>query len=117
MLRSRRAIIGIANNIVHKHAGSPLVPDQKEKENTNQQYPEVNHNLAPATKRSKTIYVDPNTGVNFKVSAKTTKYLSEKDTAKMFLQSGMGQSLQINSQDDMSKVSENWLERRFSELL
>lgn len=112
------AALGIANNILHRNKSqSPLTPARKQ-DGTG----DVPSTTSPAStqqapmSKQRTIYHDNGSGFNFKVSAKTNKYISDRNNAKLISMSGGGKS-SVYTQSDTSGVTDNWLENKFAELV
>ena len=64
----------------------------------------------------KKIYVNSGTQFNFKVTAKTAKYLENQNIPSIVAKSGGGNA-KIYVNRDTSKISNNWLENKFAELI
>ena len=115
------AALGIANNILHRDKQrSPLTPSRSGNNNGNKPSytsPAGNTSQAPAPmSKQRTVYHDNGSGFNFKVSAKTSRLISEQNNARLISMSGGGNST-VYSQSDMSGVTDNWLENKFAELV
>jgi len=63
-----------------------------------------------------TVYHDRQSGLNFKVSAKTKSKISDANNAKLIKMAGGGNAA-IQSQADTSGVTDNWLANKFAELV
>ena len=73
--------------------------------------------VAPPSKlKSKTIYHDAGSGFNFKVSAQSYDKLQAESYNKMLRQSGLNNN-RLNISRDNSKITDNWLENKFSQLM
>ena len=112
------AALGIVNNVLHnKKVQSPLTPARSndyDKPDTNYS-PESNvPNQAPMSKK-RVVYHDKGSNFNFKVSARTSNYINNKDNANLIAASGGGQS-SVYSETDMIRVNDNWLANKFAEL-
>jgi len=108
------AAIGIANNILHNQKNqSPLTPARRPGGNGE---PDMTAPVAqaPASKQ-RVVYHDKQSGLQFKVSAKTKNYIDDRNNAKLIGMAGGGQS-SVYSQSDMSGVTDNWLANKFAEL-
>ena len=108
------AAIGIANNLLHNQKNqSPLAPARMPGGNGK---PDMTSPVsqAPASQQ-RVVYHDKQSGLQFKVSAKTKNYINDTNNAKLIGMAGGGQS-SVYSQSDMSGVTDNWLENKFAEL-
>lgn len=73
--------------------------------------------VAPPSKlKSKTIYHDAGSGFNFKVSAQSYDKLQAESYNRMLRQSGLNNN-RLNISRDNSKITDNWLENKFSQLM
>lgn len=114
--------IGIVNNLLHnKRSGSPLVPASDDPNK-----PDYNNNgvsyeapsgisQAPASIGNKVIYTDNNSGLQFKVSGKTSSNINTISMAQRL--SLDNSNVSINNNNDDSKVTDNWLENKFAQLM
>lgn len=114
------AALGLVSNIMSSgDTESPLAPELNYKDSTG---PINNSNIsspqkAPSSNTGrKTIYTDSSSGVQFKMSAKSKNKINQMDMARQ-LSAQTGGDTNINVYDDKSQVSNNWLERKFSELV
>ena len=116
------AALGLVSNIMSSgDTESPLAPELNHKDSTG---PINNSSLsqkAPSSNTSsntgrKTIYTDSSSGLQFKMSAKSKNKINQMDMARQ-LSAQTGGDTNINVYDDRSQVSNNWLERKFSELV
>lgn len=110
-----------ANIISQKTQQSPLMPNKKPNgsvPNSSGEYSQEGQKMkAPSTKRTRNIYVDNSSGMQFKMSAKSIRQINQMDAAdKIARESGSG-SVDIHTYDDRTKISNNWLERKFAELM
>jgi len=72
---------------------------------------------APATPGKKTtFYSDNSSGLHFQMSAKSKEKISHRDVASQLSERTNGQT-DVNIYDDRSQVTNNWLERKFSEIM
>ena len=122
------AALGLAGNLLHavtskKH--SPLVPQHDEGENDTQGYyanesrksSNMSSEMQPKIpSEEKKIYANSGTQFNFKVTAKTAKYLENQNIPGIVAKSGGGNA-KIYVNKDTSKISNNWLENKFAELI
>lgn len=113
------AALGVANNLLHNQRNrSPLTPGRRPNgsgsPNTNGEYVDYEQPVIKAP-RSKTVYTDKKSGLNFKVSAKTKSYIDDRDNGRMISRAGGGNAT-VNSHSDTSGVTDNWLALKFSEL-
>lgn len=110
------AALGIANNLLHNQKNSsPLSPTRKSSNDSpSMKAPEGYPQQAPLSK-SKVVYHDNGSGLNFKVSAKTNNYINEMNNAKLIGMAGGGNA-SVYSQSDTSGVTDNWLANKFAEL-
>jgi len=107
------AALGLANEML-TGGSSPLSPELEQKEASG---PINNDTLrAPASTGKKVVYTDPTSGTQFKMSAKSKDIINQMNVARQ-LSSQTNGDTNINIQDDRSQVSNNWLERKFSELV
>lgn len=110
------AALGLVNEMLTDNS-SPLSPELNQKDTTG---PINNDTLrAPASKANtgkKVLYSDPTSGTQFRMSAKSKDLIDQMNVARQ-LSSQTGGDTNINIQDDRSQVSNNWLERKFSELV
>lgn len=129
--------LGVLNNLIHNEkTQSPLSPARTSKNNNapvtghgyHPSYPDVSSQAmgpqmaeqAPMTnakvpQQKKTVYHDNQSGLNFKVSAKTRNKIDAINNANMIRNAGGGNA-QIYTQQDNSKISDNWLANKFAEL-
>lgn len=120
--------LNLVSSIMNKHTGSPLEPktmhQQKLSMDPNAQYQEPSSFLAkqPETDSrvvnnvmKKNIYIDRGNGLKFKVSAKTKNKIDQIKMAQM-VQAQSGGAASMNIRKDMSGVTDNWLENKFSEM-
>lgn len=110
------AALGFVGNVLSdNHSESPLAPEVTKKEVTGPT--NNNHNpKAPASPKRKMIYTDASSGVHYKMSATSKDKISQMQTAQQIASKTNG-STNVNVYDDRSQVSNNWLERKFSELV
>ena len=110
------AALGLVNEMLTDNS-SPLSPELNQRDATG---PINNDTLrAPASKANtgkKVVYSDPTSGTQFRMSAKSKDLINQMNVARQ-LSSQTGGDTNINIQDDRSQVSNNWLERKFSELV
>ena len=111
------AALGLVSNILSSGDDkSPLSPELKHKDSTGP----INNggaSKAPASNTGKkTVYVDSNSGLEFKMSAKSKRKINQMNAARQLAAQTSGDT-NINIYDDRSQVSNNWLERKFSELV
>lgn len=119
------AALGIANNLLHRQRNqSPLAPEQ-----TASTSPSIAGNnpsvdlppqqqQAPASKnplQKRVVYHDNQSGLNFKVSAKTKHNMDARQTSSLINNAGGGQ-VGYSVTQDTSGVSDNWLANKFAEL-
>ena len=71
---------------------------------------------APPSRKVRTIYHDPGSGFNFKVSGSTYKKLTNDSYGNIANTSGINNG-NINIYKDKSKVTNNWLQNQFSNLM
>lgn len=112
------AALGLVSNILSGGNDSPLVPEVNKKASVG---PTNNSGLsgqkAPSSNTGrKTVYVDNSSGMQFKMSAKSRNKIDQMQAAKQ-LSAQTGGDTNVNVYDDRSQVSNNWLERKFSELV
>lgn len=98
---------------------SPLAPELNHKDSTGP----INNNSSSSPQKApssntgrKTVYADSSSGLQFKMSAKSKNKINQMDMARQ-LSAQTGGDTNINVYDDRSQISNNWLERKFSELM
>lgn len=124
------AALGIANNLLHrrKHR-SPLTPVQTASTSPSingnnpsaqlPEYPQQQQDQAPASpiqQRRRVVYHDNNSGLNFRVSAKTKHDMDTNQAATTIGAAAGGGQVDYNITQDTSGVSDNWLANKFAEL-
>ena len=113
------AALGLAGNVLSSGDNeSPLSPELNQKETTGPiNNSSLNQQKAPSSNTGKkTVYADSSSGLQFKMSAKSKNKINQMNMAKQ-LSAQTGGDTNVNVYDDRSQVSNNWLERKFSELL
>lgn len=106
--------IGMVNNIMNgSNQSSPLVPDKRRGSQEGGAVP--NHNLKQATLSNKYIYTDPATGMNFKMSASSAKYMTSPESG--FMVEGMNGTMTVNTTEDPSTITPGWLKEKMAELM
>ncbi len=111
--------LGIVSNLLSsEESESPLAPELNQKESTGPiNNDSISRQGAPSSNTGrKTVYADPSSGLEFKMSAKSKNKINQMDMARQ-LSAQSGGDTNINVYDDRSQVSNNWLERKFSELV
>lgn len=114
------AALGLVSNIMSSDdTESPLAPELNHKDSTGP----INNNSSSSPQKApssntgrKTVYTDSSSGLQFKMSAKSKNKINQIDMARQ-LSAQTGGDTNINVYDDRSQVSNNWLERKFSELM
>ena len=118
------AALGIANNLLHNQkTSSPLSPARKPNGNGSPdingnypQHPDVSqYQQAPASTGNKVVYHDNQSGLNFKVSAKTSQGINPRQQG-VNVSNVTGGNTNINVYQDSSKINDNWLSNKFAEL-
>lgn len=113
------AALGLVSNIMDSgNNTSPLAPELNQKETTGSINNSSNSPMkAPSSNTGKkTVYADNSSGLHFKMSAKSKSKLNQMQMANQ-LSMQTGGDTNVNIYDDRSQVSNNWLERKFSELI
>lgn len=114
------AALGLVSNIMSSgDTESPLAPELNHKDSTGP----INNNSSSSPQKApssntgrKTVYADSSSGLQFKMSAKSKNKINQMDMARQ-LSAQTGGDTNINVYDDRSQISNNWLERKFSELM
>lgn len=118
------AALGVANNLLHNQKnGSPLSPARKPNGNGSPSidgnYPQHPHasgaGNAPRSVGNKVVYHDQQSGLNFKVSAKTMQNINPRQQG-VNVGTMTGGSANVNVYQDNSGVTDNWLANKFAEL-
>lgn len=118
------AALGIANNLLHRQRNqSPLAPEQTASTSpsiagNNPSVDLPTQQQAPASKnplQKRVVYHDNQSGLNFKVSAKTKHNMDARQTSSLINNVGGGQ-VGYSVTQDTSGVSDNWLANKFAEL-
>ena len=112
--------IGVAGKMLHKRTGSPLSPKTNHPEkpsidNSGIQYEQPQQQDDSQSKK-RTVYMDKESGLQFKVSAKTRNSLNYKQLANAVNNGNSSSSVTINTKDDTSKITDNWLANKFAQL-
>ena len=113
------AALGLVSNLLSSgDNNSPLAPELNHKESIGPINNDSLKTQAPSSINTgkKTVYVDPSSGVQFKMSAKSKNKVGQMNTARQ-LAAQTGGDTNVNIYDDRSQISDNWLERKFSELV
>ena len=114
------AALGLVSNIMSSgDTESPLAPELNHKDFTgpiNNDSSSLPQKAPSSNTGRKTVYADSSSGLQFKMSAKSRNKINQMDTARQLSAQTNGDT-NINIYDDRSQVSNNWLERKFSELV
>ena len=116
------AAIGVVNNILnHSNSKTPMSPRQSNR------HPDESPNYDSSTVNSQapsspvagtgqnTLYMDNQSGLQFKVSGKSRRDVSNASNAQFIAAAGGGQ-MNANVTHDMSGVNNNWLANKYAEL-
>lgn len=114
------AALGLVSNMMDSGSkDSPLSPELNQKETTGPINNDSNNisTKAPSSNTGrKTVYADSSSGLHFKMSAKSKNKIDQMKMANQLSAQTSGNT-NVNIYDDRSQVSNNWLERKFSELM
>ena len=111
------AALGLVSNLLSNDNESPLVPELNRKESTGPiNNSSINAKAPSSNTGRKTIYTDPSSGLQYKMSASSKRKVNQMAMAKQLSSMTEGDT-NVNIYDDRSQVSNNWLERKFSELV
>lgn len=114
------AALGLVSNLLSSNDNeSPLAPELNHKDSTgptNSDNTGISNKAPSSNTGRKTIYTDSSSGLQFKMSAKSKSKINQMDMARQLSAQTNGDT-NINVYDDRSQVSNNWLERKFSELM
>lgn len=112
------AALGLVSNLLSSgESESPLAPELNHKGSTGPINNDSINTKAPSSNTGrKTIYTDSSSGLQYKMSAKSKSKINQMNMARQ-LSSQTGGDTDVNVYDDRSQVSNNWLERKFSELV
>lgn len=111
------AAIGLANKIIHgSNNDSPLVPSGSNGEQGSSPSYEAPYGPSQsAFTGENNMYVDQESGIKFKVSAKTKSKMMAMNAAPVAANYGKGGGM-MKVHADNSKINGNWLANRFAEL-
>lgn len=113
--------VGIAGKLLHQKTGSPLTPkvnhpQQPTIDNNSVQWESPQEEQMSSGQRQRKIYVDENTGLQFRVRADTKKQLDYAKLANNMNKANPSSRININARDDTSKITDNWLANKFAQL-
>lgn len=110
------AALGIVSNLLNNDSQSPLSPEMKMSGKAPVGGGRSQTRQAPKSPSQKVVYADSKSGLHYKMSAKSKQKISQMDTGQMMSNQTNGNT-DVNVYDDRSQVTNNWLERKFSEIV
>ena len=72
--------------------------------------------IKPPITKQRPVYVNGSSGAQFRMSAKSRNILDKQDVARQLMNVN-GQATDVTITDDRSRISNNWLERKFADLV
>lgn len=111
------AALGLVSNLLSSGENtSPLAPELNQKSSVGPTNNDTLIQKAPSSANKKVVYSDNSSGLQFKMSGKSRNKINQINMARQ-LSAQTGGDTNVNVYDDRSQVSNNWLERKFSELV